>query len=1026
MVKSETELKRFTKQQLVQWLTRHDQRLPADEKLKPYYLERALKYYKLLQKENANEVNVPSRSRSKGRMPASPGRTKRKGASNTSLTPKKNSGRQPVVNRTKRRHSTMNEGSKSKTNRKVSRSPSRSRKKVHKIPKKKASEGKNSPGLQSAIRKKRERVRRQTADPLNLSQMADASPSSDHSDSDIDIKDIMAPGSDNGGGYNSDGDVPVDRHPVNPPVVQPRRFACDREPSKMTIHELQQWLYDHRIDFASHQRKAAYVDLVRQHSFPGPSDAKRQLSPQHKDKNSPRGKKPKSYQSPVRNNAPLPAGLRQSPLTPQEQRMMRSNARRQEGVVKGSNGLLSTPSLVKTGVKKINTPSKIAMRDEIRNILGDSDDEPLRPMGVTPGGPQDVLAEDLDQEVLNGLLTDLRQDHEEGSNPNSPRVRVFSTDKKPAAARRRMKSADDLKENSADSNGSFYDSVMAKMSSPKFSTSPNSIAKEAKRAFTTNKKRKKMSTSSFRANRTVPSPASPEIDHQLAMNNGNEKRPSSPLDTYQQKLRMENVGINPPKPPQDTNQTSFYEDEPMSPAIQQGLRRSPRLEGRKRVQQISSAPKVVEQPAAYPDPKPVAVANTMVPGSPGIEPSSLMGRALNANKKLSPHRLPFEDKVPAPSKPTGGSRICSMIKLVVLSAIVAGGAYAFHEFDGLTRTTEVLDAMVTVIGSYGAEQKIMFCDVGSLDIAGNDGASMPYDGECVPCPDNAAFCSKGVAVCNKNYVLRDGRKCVLDGVLIQFGYDIRDQANRILAERRGAVECGELEHVDGFRMHRNELLSRCDILDESKLEEAFRYFDEKILPDASTMKKEQGLYFSTKPLKSSLCVAKEWAMDNVLGLVATFCVFCMVFAIWRRWRGKQQQDVAVQQNVSAIYQVLEDCQRFSKPFVPVDVVKQRIECRDEAVWKRVNAYVCQDANIRKSVKFMDGTHKNCWQLNRSNQSRSGFDGNSSQWSPGGVVRDDDQKWKFGNDLTGKQQAERGQGGSTRFPAYSGAKRNMWQ
>jgi len=599
-----------------------------------------------------------------------------------------------------------------------------------------------------------------------------------------------------------------------------------------------------------------------------------------------------------------------------------------------------------------------------------------------------------------------------------------------------MKSADDRKENSSESNGSFYDSVLAKMASPKFSSSPNSIAKAAKQAFATNKKKKKMASPAFRANRTVPSPASPEMDHQLAMNNGNDKRPTSPLDNYQQKLRMDNVPMNAPnlKAPPANGHNAFYDDEPMSPAIhQQKLRRSPRLEGRQRVQQISSAPKAEEQPVpiAYAQPEPVPVANPVIPGSPGIEPSSLMGRALNANKKLSPHRLPYEAQETAASKPSGGSRVCSVIKLVLVSAIMAGLAFAFHEFDGLTRTTEVLDAMVTMIGSYGAEQKIMFCDAGSLDIAGNDGGPMSYDGECVACPDNAAFCSKGVAVCTKNYVLRDGRKCVLDGVLIQFGYDIRDQANRILAERRGAVECGELEHVDGFRMHRNELMARCDILDESKLEEAFQYFDEKILPDASTMKKERGLYFSTKPLKSSLCVAKEWAIDNVLGLVATFCVFCMVFAIWRRWRGKQQLDEAVQQNVGAIYQVLEDCQRFSKPFVPVDVVRQRIECRDETVWKRVNAFICGDGNIRKSVKFIDGTHKNCWQLNGvGNQSRSGFDGNSSQWSPGGVARDGDEKWKFGDELTGQQQqqqqAGRGQGGSTRFPAYSGAKRNAWQ
>lgn len=82
---------------------------------------------------------------------------------------------------------------------------------MHKIPKKK-SPARNSPGLHAAIRKKRERVRRQTADPLSLSQMAndeDDASSSDQDESDIDIQQMMAPRSEDGNGYNSDGDIPV-------------------------------------------------------------------------------------------------------------------------------------------------------------------------------------------------------------------------------------------------------------------------------------------------------------------------------------------------------------------------------------------------------------------------------------------------------------------------------------------------------------------------------------------------------------------------------------------------------------------------------------------------------------------------------------------------------------------------------------------------------------------------------------------------------------------------------------------------
>lgn len=270
----------------------------------------------------------------------------------------------------------------------------------------------------------------------------------------------------------------------------------------------------------------------------------------------------------------------------------------------------------------------------------------------------------------------------------------------------------------------------------------------------------------------------------------------------------------------------------------------------------------------------------------------------------------------------------------------------------------------------------------------------------------------------------------MDGVLFRYAYDIRDQANKILAERRGAVECGELEHVEGFRMHRNELMARVNILDETKLEEAFAYFDEKILPDASTMMKEEGEYFSTKPIKSPLCTTKEWAIDNILGLVATFCVFCVVFAIWRRWKGKQRETKTVQEKVNEIYHILEDCGRFNKqPFIPVDVVKQRIKCRSDKVWQRVNAEIVNNKMVRKSVKFIDGMHKNCWQMTNvnGNQSQSRFDGNSSEWSPGGVVRDENQKWKFGQNLDQRQKGGyRDQQEATRFPAYSKSNRNAWQ
>ena len=49
MIASESQLKRMTKNELKQWLTKHDQRLPPIDKKKPYYLEKLfliLDYYK--------------------------------------------------------------------------------------------------------------------------------------------------------------------------------------------------------------------------------------------------------------------------------------------------------------------------------------------------------------------------------------------------------------------------------------------------------------------------------------------------------------------------------------------------------------------------------------------------------------------------------------------------------------------------------------------------------------------------------------------------------------------------------------------------------------------------------------------------------------------------------------------------------------------------------------------------------------------------------------------------------------------
>eukprot|EP01084_Bolivina_argentea_P282665 483904_1 len=133
MVKSESEIRKMTKAQLKQWLTKHDQRLPAIEKLKPYYLERAMKYFNLLQNNKNKKKKKPIISNS---------RTKKK-HNISSITPKKTDSRynsySPSLNRSKKR--------------------------VHKIIRKTPT--KQSPSLTRSLKKKRDRMRRATADNFN-------------------------------------------------------------------------------------------------------------------------------------------------------------------------------------------------------------------------------------------------------------------------------------------------------------------------------------------------------------------------------------------------------------------------------------------------------------------------------------------------------------------------------------------------------------------------------------------------------------------------------------------------------------------------------------------------------------------------------------------------------------------------------------------------------------------------------------------------------------------------------------------
>jgi len=242
-----------------------------------------------------------------------------------------------------------------------------------------------------------------------------------------------------------------------------------------------------------------------------------------------------------------------------------------------------------------------------------------------------------------------------------------------------------------------------------------------------------------------------------------------------------------------------------------------------------------------------------------------------------------------------------------------------------------------------------------------------------------------------NYIFRAGR-CVMDNRKIKYAYAMHSQISKILSERRGQFECGEMETAEDFGMRKDELLSHCQLADESKKEEAFAYFEEHILSEASTLSVKDGLYFSTKATKSKQCRVKEWALSNVLGLMATSVVLCVVVAIWRKQKRRRADQAEVERMLLGVYQVLEEYQKFTDhAHVPIDVVRQRVQPRSDELWQRVDAMIDSDAKIKRSLRMMDGMHKKCLQLTAMAQNGAGaaqhhFGGNlagaqanSKQW-----------------------------------------------
>merc|ERR1740123_1980924 len=553
------------------------------------------------------------------------------GSSNRSSTPKSSVSKKkrPVV-RTQRRNSSIGR----------SPSPARSKKKSIKVVRKSPAKQKQSPSLAKTLQRKRQRVRRATADPANLQkQIEQQQEEQNHSDSDAsdeydaeddNVQIAQHSDSENHGDYKNSRVKQRRKSNIN---YNERKFVCEQKPETMTILNLKKWLDKNNIEYAPHERKAVYVALVDRYCIVSPNSVyskKRVLSPEHKKKNSPEFKKskPSSFDSPIR-SAPMPRNLRKSPLTPQEEKK------------KKKGGLLLTPSLNKTGILKVDTPSKLAMRDEIRSLIfsGDESEGPLMPVkdsyesdadGVTPGGP--TPGGPLDAQVMADLRRDIL-----AAKQNETPIKVFAAKKKKdddlLQQQQGYIGANMQREEEEEKQPSgFFNSIIAKFS-PHKSTSSQSKQDELRKLniLTTQKKKRQIKASPYKAKRSMPSPVSPPQSY--GQNNGNYDidKLTTPHDPYSHHKTAQHV--------------HFYEDEPMSPAIQTqkrpNMRRSKRLEQEK----IDSPPHSVPIKQSHVSPQAAQVHT--VPESPGIAPSIpqyMQSRNRSAKKKNLSPVLPYQSQ----------------------------------------------------------------------------------------------------------------------------------------------------------------------------------------------------------------------------------------------------------------------------------------------------------------------------------------------------------------------------------------------
>jgi len=399
--------------------------------------------------------------------------------------------------------------------------------------------------------------------------------------------------------------------------------------------------------------------------------------------------------------------------------------------------------------------------------------------------------------------------------------------------------------------------------------------------------------------------------------------------------------------PQRTPATRNHliEDEPMSPAIH-----AHSAEQQSRM--IAQRSQNMLQRSTSPQ-RSVNVPNTVLE-SPGVVAPS-MPKTEQREKSQS-----VETKVNTSAVKKSGS-LCQILRRMVMIFVVVGALGAFFTmFDGVDRINEWIDIAANMNFGNSIDEPLLFCDTNQLSIRMADGSVQE---KCMECPSNASFCKHGKVKCLTNYIERANR-CVLDSSKIKFAYQIYAQISTILSERRGMFECGEISAAEDFAMRRDELLSHCHLSDESKKDEAFGYFEEHILGEASTLSVDtKGRYYSTKAKKSKMCRVREWALSNVLGLMATSVILCVTAAIWRKQKRKRWDTAEVERMLLGVYEVLEEYQRFTEhAHVPIDVVRQRVQPRTEELWQRVDAMIDGDKKIKRSLRMVDGMHKKCVQL----------------------------------------------------------------